>query len=101
MRRAGRRVLKGLGIAVFAVAFLVPALFHGPVLRYWQAVGLLVLTRILVGGLRGHRGGHGHWAGHRLRERWEQMTPEERAALRERMQNRCGRGGGAAGDAPG
>ena len=113
MRRAGRRVLKGLGIAVFAVAFLVlvgavvmwlwnalvPALFHGPVLMYWQAVGLLVLTRILVGGLRGHRGGH--WARHRLRERWEQMTPEERAALRERMQNRCGRGGGTTSDAPG
>jgi hypothetical protein len=115
MRRAGRRVLKGLGIAVFAVAFLVlvgavvmwlwnalvPALFHGPVLMYWQAVGLLVLTRILVGGLRGHRGGHGHWARHRLRERWEQMTPEERAALRERMQNRCGRGGGSESDVPG
>jgi hypothetical protein len=108
-------VLKGLGIAVFAVAFLVlvgavvmwlwnalvPALFHGPLLSYWQAVGLLVLTRILVGGLRGHRGGHGHWARHRLRERWEQMTPEERAAMRERMQNHCGRGGGAASDAPG
>jgi hypothetical protein len=115
MRRGGRRVLKGLAILAIVLILvplvgvvvmwlwnmLVPALFHGPVLSFWQAVGLLVLCRILFGGLRGHRGGHGHWAGHRMRERWEQMTPEERAALRERMLNRCGRSGAAASDAPG
>lgn len=40
---------------------LIPVLFHGPVLDYWQAVGLLVLTRVLVG-IRGRRGlMHGIW----------------------------------------
>lgn len=71
---------------------LVPQLFHGPSLGYWQAVGLLLLCRLLFGGLR--RGGwRGHWR-HRWRERWEQMTPEERAQLRERVLSRCGHGGG-------
>ncbi len=37
-------------------------------MTYWQSVGLLVLTRILVGGL-GH-GGHGSAKGHRHGEAW-------------------------------
>jgi hypothetical protein len=72
---------------------LVPQLFHGPVLGYWQAVGLLLLCRLLFGGLRGRGGWRGHWR-HRWRERWEQMTPEERAQLTERIRSRCGHGGG-------
>ena len=72
---------------------LVPELFHGPSLRYWQAVGLLLLSRLLFGGLRGRGGWRGHWR-HRWRERWEQMTPEERAQLRERIRSRCGPHGG-------
>jgi len=71
---------------------LVPQLFHGPPLGYWQAVGLLLLSRLLFGGLRGRGGWRGHWR-QRWHERWEQMTPEERAQLRERMLRRCGHGG--------
>jgi len=74
---------------------LVPELFHGPTLRYWQAVGLLLLSRLLVGGLRG-RGGYGHGRRRLWRERWEQMTPEERAQLREKLLSRCGHRGGPA-----
>ena len=68
---------------------LVPELFHGPLLGYWQALGMLVLSRLLFGGLRG-RGWHGHWRQRLWRERWEQMTPEERARVREHFQRRCG-----------
>ena len=103
-----RGVAKAVAIAVAVVLFiaafswvvmvlwnaLVPSLFHGPVLGYWQALGLLVLCRILFGGLRGFRGGHGHWRRHGWRERWESLTPEERARLRERFMERCGRGAG-------
>lgn len=70
---------------------LVPPVFHGPMLGYWQAFALLVLCRILFGGLRGWRG-HGHWRGRRWREHWESLSPEERARLRERLLERCGRG---------
>lgn len=68
---------------------LVPQLFHGPTLEYGQALGLLILSRLLFGGLRG---GHGHWRQRRWRERWQQMSPEERAHLRESFLSRCGRG---------
>ena len=103
MRRAVRWSMKGLAVFVavlavvavlsFAVMLLwnslVPELFRGPSLQYWQAFGLLVLSRILFGGLRG-RGWHGHWRQRMWRERWESMTPEERARLREHFQGRCG-----------
>jgi len=100
----GRWAVKGIGILVIVVAViavaglivmllwnrLVPALFHGPELQYWQAVGLLILSRLLFGGLRGRGGWHGHWRQRMWRERWEQMTPEERARLREKFMSRCG-----------
>jgi hypothetical protein len=87
-------VIAVLALLSFAVMLLwnslVPELFHGPTLQYWQALGLLLLSRILFGGLRG-RGWHGHWRQRMWRERWENMTPEERERLREHLQPRCGR----------
>lgn len=38
--------------------WLIPAVFSGPVITYWQALGLLVLSKLLFSG--GHRGGHKH-----------------------------------------
>lgn len=69
---------------------LLPPLFGFQVIGYWQAVGLLVLTRILFGGL-GRRGGGGrrHWGSH-WRQRWEQMSPDEREKFRAGMSSRCG-----------
>jgi hypothetical protein len=69
--------------------WLVPALFEGPVVNYWQALGLLVLSRLLVGGIRPH--GHGYGRGpfghswQHARARWKQMTPEEREHFRNRF----------------
>jgi hypothetical protein len=83
-------VLALLSLAVMLLwNSLVPELFRGPRLEYWQALGLLLLSRILFGGLRG-RGWHGHWRQRMWRERWENMTPEERERLREHFQRRCG-----------
>ena len=60
------------------------------VLTYWQALGLLVLCKILFGGFRGPAG---RWRSRRrMFERWEQMTPEERERFREGMRSRCGHG---------
>jgi hypothetical protein len=63
---------------------LIPALFAGPVLTFWQAVGLLVLCRVLFGGFRPHHRGHHHWK-HRAawRDRWHRMSPEERDRFRD------------------
>lgn len=74
--------------------WLVPVLFNGPVLSFWQALGLLVLSKILFGGFRGRRGGPGGHMRDRWRRRWEEkmkhMTPEQREELRRKWKARCG-----------
>ena len=69
--------------------WLTPALFGWKLISFWQAVGLVILARILFGGFRGHRGPGRHWR-YRMMERWEKMTPEEREKFREGMRRRCG-----------
>lgn len=57
---------------------------------YWQAMGILVLSKILFGGFRGmhnHRRHHHHHLGKDLREKWMQMDPEERKKMTEEMRN--------------
>ena len=98
--RVRRWFWKGLAFVGFAAAALavfswivmllwnalLPGLFGAPPLRYLQAAGLLVLSRILLGGLRGH---HGHWRHRAWRERWDSLTPEERERLREKYSRHC------------
>jgi len=54
-----------------------PALFGWHLISFWQALGLLVLSKILLGGFRGRPGPRMFWR-RRMMERWAQMTPEER-----------------------
>jgi len=75
--------------------WLMPALFGLRTIGYWQAIGILILSKLLFGGLRGGRGGHMRWR-NRMRERMEGMTPEEREKFREGMRGRCGSFGGTA-----
>jgi hypothetical protein len=70
--------------------WLLPPLFHWPMIGFWQALALLVLCRILFGGL-GMHGGRSGWR-RRREERWERMTPEEREQFRQRMRSRWGWG---------
>jgi hypothetical protein len=58
--------------------WLMPMLFGLREVTFWQAVGILALSRILFGGL-----GIG---GQRSRRRWgHDMSPEERERFRQRM----------------
>ena len=68
--------------------WLTPALFGFRTITFWQALGLLVLCRILFGGF-GIHGGRSH-SGYRKRmaERWETMTPEERERYRQSWRGR-------------
>jgi hypothetical protein len=75
--------------------WLMPALFSWHLINFWQAVGILVLSKILFGGFRGHPGRHVYWK-RRMVERWEQMTPEEREKFRQGMHGGCGSFGPAA-----
>jgi len=83
-------VVAAFGVAVMGLwNWLFPVLFGWPPIGFWQAVGLLLLSRILLGGFRGVMGGSQHWR-HRMMERWEGMTPEERQRFREGLRSRCG-----------
>jgi len=63
--------------------WLAPTLFGARTIGFWQALGLLVLTRILFGGFHGRPGGRMHG------KRWEQMTPEEREKIRQGWRRAC------------
>ena len=78
-------ILAPLGFAIFIAIggelvqhlwnWLLPALFGWPQITFWQALGLLVLCRILFGGFGGH-GAHRSSFRRRMAERWDGMTPE-------------------------
>ncbi|MEJ2345619.1 MAG: hypothetical protein P8076_05470 [Gammaproteobacteria bacterium] len=67
--------------------WLAPALFGWPEIHFLQALGLLVLTRLLFGGLRGRHRPDSHWR-RRMEARCNAMTPEEREQFRTGMH--CG-----------
>jgi hypothetical protein len=69
--------------------WLLPALFGWRQITFWQALGLLVLCRILFGNVGG-RGLRRSNFRRRMGERWERMTPEEREKFRQTMRSRCG-----------
>jgi len=60
-------------------------------ITYTQALGILILSKILFGGFKGRHGGHHEWK-HKMREKWGNMTPEEREKFRQEWKNKC-RGG--------
>jgi len=68
--------------------WLLPPLFGWRLLTFWQALALLALCRILFGRIGGRGFGPSHFR-RRMRERWEQMTPEEREKLRQSWRARC------------
>lgn len=104
-------LLRGLRFFFFAALFitvagfvtqalwnwLMPALFRLPAISLGQTFGLLLLSRILFGGLKGG-GRPGSWA--RKRREWQQrmagrlehLSPEAREKFRQQMQSRCGMG---------
>lgn len=63
--------------------WLMPVIFGLHTISYWQAWGLIVLSKILFGGFHGHHGFRENWRA-RLIRRWEDMTPEEREKFRGR-----------------
>lgn len=77
-------VIAGFGQAVLQLwNLLVPEIFGLPSITFWQAVGLLALSWLLFGGLRG-LGLMGPYGRSRV-DRWERMTPEERQRFRDGM----------------
>ena len=69
--------------------WLVPQLFGWRQLTFWQALGLLLLCRILFGGHGWRNSSRSHMR-RRMAERWDQMTPEERERMRQSWRGRWG-----------
>ncbi|MCD7915884.1 MAG: hypothetical protein LUG96_11930 [Tannerellaceae bacterium] len=84
-------VIAGIGaITMLLWNALVPVIFGGIEITYWQAVGLLILSRLLLGGFGGfHRLSHMHMAHHQSHAaQFHQMSHEERKELiRNRMKS--------------
>lgn len=67
---------------------VIPAITGFKLITFWQAMGLLVLSKILFGGLRmGGGGPKAHW-----KQKWQGMSPEDRERLKAEWKQRCGRG---------
>lgn len=110
MKFVAKIILGTIAFCALALAFgwvtmllwnwLMPGIFGLKMITYWEAFGLLALSKLLFGtfGKGGgchrcgpgwkHRGRHNHW-----RKRWEEkmskMSPEERQKFMSGM-NKCG-----------
>ncbi|MEX3936144.1 hypothetical protein AB4Y32_30890 [Paraburkholderia phymatum] len=94
VRCFGKALLVLAGIALLGLMvmllwnWVIPTVFaSGRSIDYLHALGLLVLSRILFGGFRGHGG----WRGHRHWRRWERMTSEERERFLKSMSSAGGK----------
>lgn len=56
---------------------------------YWQALGLLVLSKILFGGFRGKGGDYKKRWKEKMAAKLEGLSPEEREKIKEEWRNRC------------
>ena len=54
---------------------LIPELFNGPEIAYWQTMGLLVLSKILFSGIGG---GKGEKSSHVRKHRYEEDFPKSK-----------------------
>jgi hypothetical protein len=81
-------VAVGGSVVQYLWNWLLPAMFGWHTISFWQALGLLVLCRLLFGGSGWHRAGRGGSPG--MARRWQAMTPEERERFRQGIRERCG-----------
>jgi hypothetical protein len=75
LRIAGMAVLGVIGAALFALVFgwlvmilwnwVMPPIFHLGEITYWQGFGILILAKMIFGGIGGRHGGprHNPWRG--------------------------------------
>lgn len=71
---------------------ILPAVIGVKTITFWQALGILALSKILFGFGKGG-GGWGHkrreWK-EKMKDKWDAMTPEEREKFKAEWKNRCG-----------
>jgi hypothetical protein len=85
-------IAAGIFVFGFAVMYLwngilTPVLGVG-IITFWQAIGILILSKILFGCFKG---GHSHhkYHGHHIKEKMMQLSPEEREKMYAEYKERC------------
>jgi Ca2+/H+ antiporter, TMEM165/GDT1 family len=85
---AGFVLLLGWFVMLLWNAILPNVVTGVSVLTYWQAMGLLVLSKLLFSGFPGkprpHAGSPMHW-----RDKWRNMSEEERQQFKAKWRERC------------
>lgn len=104
LRRTGLSGLKkGIFIGVMAIAgifgltwlvmelwnHLLPEIIHVERVSFWQAMGILVLSKILFGGMK--FGGNNYQGRNRFKEKFGNMSEEDKEAFKQKMKERWGR----------
>ena len=78
------------GVVMFLWNSILPSITGVHFVTYWQAMGILALSKILFGGFAG-RHDHGRYhhqhLGKDLRDKWMQMPPEDREKMRDELKN--------------
>lgn len=82
-------LLAGLVVMLLWNALL-PVIFGVAKITLIQAIGLLILSRILFGGFPGRRRGYGGHPRHKkwrekMKAKWQNMSEEEREAMKAKM----------------
>ena len=77
-------------VVMFLWNTIVTVIAHVSLISYWQAVGLLILGRILFGGFRFGHGGGSSFKGMPWKDKWIEMNDEERSKFKEEWKRRCG-----------
>ena len=70
---------------------LLPSIFGIGTITFWQALGILILAKILFGGFSG---GHSHLNSHSLHKKdwhrkWMHLSPEQREKMKAEWSSRC------------
>jgi Ca2+/H+ antiporter, TMEM165/GDT1 family len=81
------------GVVMFLWNNVLAQATHVSTITFVQALGILVLAKILFGGFRGAWGPRSYYWKQRMRDKWNNMTPEEREKFKQEWQKRCGHWG--------
>lgn len=69
---------------------LLPALFGIGTITFWQALGILVLSKILFGGFGGgHKGHKCHCSSHHDHGKWMHLSSEEKEKIKSAWGDKC------------
>lgn len=102
---------KAVMILVFCTAFvmlfsfivmsiwnaILPDVLGVKTISFWQALGILVLSKILFSGFGGFHHKKEQFRNRfrqKMMDKWEHMTPEEKQKFKDEWKNRCGGWGG-------